>query len=95
MKNVAVPAGARDYSSGDSEDTWVTLWTTIANLSQGRYGIQLNSSADPVWLTLAKLNWADGGGMRVLPLEGSGLRGDVSERLNRALQTKTAPTGAV
>ena len=95
MKNVAVPAGARDYSSGDSEDTWMTLWTTIANLSQGRYGIQLNSSADPVWLTLTKLNWAGGGGMRVLPLEGSGLRGDVSERLNRALQTKTAPTGAV
>ena len=95
MKNVAVPAGARDYSSGDSEDTWVTLWTTIANLSQGRYGVQLNSSADPVWLTLANLNWAGGGGMRVLPLEGSGLRGDVSERLNRALQTKTAPTGAV
>ena len=95
MKNVAVPAGARDYSSGDSEDTWMTLWTTIANLSQGHYGIQLNSDPDPVWVTLKHLRW-NGSGMRVLPLRGIGRTGDVSKLLNGApLQTKTAPTGAV
>ena len=80
MKNVAVPAGARDYSSGDSEDTWMTLWTTIANLSQGHYGIQLNSDPDPVWVTLKHLHW-NGSGMRVLPLRGIGRTGDVSELL--------------
>ena len=95
MKNVAVPAGARDYSSGDSEDTWVTLWTTIANLSQGHYGIQLNSDPDPVWVTLSQLQW-NGNGIQVLPLRGLGRTGDVSALLNAApVQTKTAPTGAV
>lgn len=95
MKNVAVPAGAQDYSSGDSEDTWVTLWTTIANLSQGHYGIQLNSDPDPVWVSLSRLQWT-GPGMRVLPLRGIGRSGDISNLLNAApLQTKTAPNGAV
>ena len=95
MKNVAVPAGARDYSSGDSDDTWLTLWTTIANLSEGHYGIQLNSDPDPVWVSLNRLNW-NAAGMRVLPLRGLGRSGDVSEWLNAApLETKTAPSGAV
>lgn len=95
VKNIAVPVGALDYSSGDSEDTWVTLWSTIANLSQGRYGIQLNSDPDPVWVTLRQLQWK-GAGMRVLPLRGLGRNGDISALLNRApLQTKTAPNGAV
>ncbi|MFM7313241.1 MAG: linear amide C-N hydrolase [Cyanobium sp.] len=95
MKNVAVPAGALDYSSGDSEDTWVTLWTTIANLSQGTYGIQLSSDPDPLWISLGQLRW-NGPGMRVLPLRDLGRSGDISALLNQApVQTKTAPDGAV
>ncbi len=83
MKTVSVPAGAQDYSSGDSEDTWVTLWTSVANLSAGTYTLQLSNSPAAVWVELARLNWS-GTAMGVLTLQGKEHSGDVSALLNSA-----------
>ena len=84
MKTISVPAGAQDYSGSSSEDTWVTLWTAIANLKAGRYALQLSRNPFPVWVELAKLNWKPGAGMRVLAVQSPALTGDVSDQLNRA-----------
>lgn len=88
MKNISVPAGAEDYSASTSalttDDTWVTLWTVIANLSTGSYAFQLANNPYPVWVEFAKLKWTPGGGMRVLAMQSPTLTGDVTDQLNRA-----------
>jgi choloylglycine hydrolase len=84
MNNVAVPAGANDYSAGVSEDTWLTLWTTIANLSDGLYAFQLAANPFPVWVNLRQMDWQSGAGMRVLDVQSPRLTGDVSAQLSRA-----------
>jgi choloylglycine hydrolase len=83
MKNIAVPAGAEDYSGSQSEDAWVTLWTVIANLDRGSYAVQLARNPYPVWVELSKLRFDRGGAMHVLPLQSPRLTGDVSGALNR------------
>jgi penicillin V acylase-like amidase (Ntn superfamily) len=84
MKNVAVPAGARDYSQGDDEDTWVTRWTTIANLDTGTYIFHLAANPYPVWVHLGQLRFHWAGGMRVLDVRPPALTGNVSAWLNNA-----------
>ena len=84
MKNVAVPAGAEDYSGSKAEDSWDTLWTVIANLDQGSYAFQLARNPYPVWVELSKLNFSSGGPMRVLDVQSPTLTGDVSAELNRS-----------
>jgi len=83
MKTVAVPAGAEDYSGGQAEDSWVTLWTVIANLDEGSYAFQLARNPYPIWVELKRLNFGSGGAMRRLDVQSPELTGDVSERLNR------------
>ena len=84
MKTVAVPAGAEDYSGGRAEDSWVTLWTVIANLDQGSYAFQLARNPYPIWVELKRLNVGAGGAMRRLDVQSPELTGDVSELLNRS-----------
>ncbi len=84
MKNVAVPAGAQDYSGGQAEDSWVTLWTVIANLDQGSYAFQLARNPYPIWVELSRLNFRAGGAMRRLNVQSPALTGDVSELLDRS-----------
>ena len=84
MKNMAVPAGAQDYSGGSAVASWDTLWTVIANMSSGSYAFQLAHNPYPVWVELRKLRWTPGGGMRRLNVQSPDLTGDVSEQLNRA-----------
>ena len=84
MKNIAVPAGAQDYSGGEAVDTWDTLWTVIVNMSAGSYAFQLAHNPYPVWVELDQLRWSPGGDMRRLDVQSPDLTGDVSEQLNRA-----------
>ena len=84
MKNIAVPAGAQDYSGGTSVDSWDTLWTVIVNMSAGSYAFQLAHNPYPVWVELDQLTWKPGGGMRRLDVQSPDLTGDVSQLLNRA-----------
>ena len=93
MKNVAVPAGAEDYSGGQAEDSWVTLWTVIANLDEGSYAFQLARNPYPIWVELKRLNFGGGGAMRRLYVQSPELTGDVSERLNRSLLNRRAVAG--
>lgn len=84
MKNISVPAGAKDYSGGTAVASWDTLWTVIANMSSGSYAFQLAHNPYPVWVELDKLSWNAGGGMRVLNVQSPELTGDVTALLNRA-----------
>ena len=84
MKNVAVPAGAEDYSGGQAEDSWQTLWTVIANLDQGSYAFQLARNPYPIWVELSRLRFSGGGAMRRLDVQSPALTGDVSDLLNRS-----------
>ena len=84
MKNVAVPAGAEDYSGGQAEDSWQTLWTVIANLDQGSYAFQLARNPYPIWVELSRLRFSGGGPMRRLDVQSPALTGDVSDLLNRS-----------
>lgn len=83
MKNVSVVRGSHDYSGNESEDTWTTLWTSVANLDERTYAIQLARNPYPIWVEMNKLRLDGGGPMRVLDIQPATLRGDVTELLNR------------
>ena len=84
MKTISVPAGAQDWTGGTHEDSWTTLWTTLADLSDGTYYFQSARSPFPVWVNFAHLNVAAGGPVRLLDLTPKDVSGDVSGRLNDA-----------
>jgi len=84
MKNVAVVRGSQDYSGGDSEDVWTTLWTTVANLDTRTFYVQLARNPYAVWVDLNKVNFGRGGAMRLLDIQPDRLNGDVTELLNRS-----------
>jgi penicillin V acylase-like amidase (Ntn superfamily) len=83
MKNISVPVGADDTTGSSHEDAWPTLWTTLADVTDGTYYYQSARSPYPVWVEFKRLNIDAGQPVRLLDLESGNLSGDVSALLNK------------
>jgi choloylglycine hydrolase len=81
IRNVAVPFGAHDTSGGDSSDTWPTLWSSLADLSNKVYFFQSTKSANLFWVDLSKLNSAEGASVVDVDAYDPNLSGDISDKL--------------
>jgi len=81
-RNVAVPPGAVDTSGQeDVSDTWDTLWTSVADITNGVYYFQSMRAPDLYWVDLSKLDLGEGAPVRGFDAYAAGLDGDVTGRL--------------
>jgi penicillin V acylase-like amidase (Ntn superfamily) len=81
-KTVSVPPGAENTSADvHSEDTWPTLWTTLADAKTLRYFFQASDSPNMVWLDLNKLNFKKGAPVLSVSGEDTSLSGELSKKL--------------
>jgi choloylglycine hydrolase len=78
-KTVSVPLGAHNTSSAiETEDTWPTLWTTLADSKNKVYYFNASDSPNMVWVDLKKVNFSKGAQIKSLSGEDPTLSGDVS-----------------
>jgi choloylglycine hydrolase len=78
-KTVSVPLGAHNTSSAiESEDTWPTLWTTLADSKNKVYYFNASDSPNMVWVNLKKVNFSKGVPIKSLSGEDPTLSGDVT-----------------
>ena len=81
-KTVSVPHGAQNTSVGvNSEDTWPTLWTTLADSSNKLYFFQAADSPNMFWIDLGKINFAKGAPVKQVSGEDISLVGEISGKL--------------
>ena len=81
-KSVSVPQGAQDTAAGiKSEDTWPTLWTTLADSNNRFYYFQGSDSPNMVWIDLGKLNFTKASPIMSVSGEDTSLTGDVSKNM--------------
>lgn len=81
-KTVSVPRGARNTSGGvDSEDTWPTLWTSLADAPNKLYFFQASGSPNMIWIDLGKLDFSRGAPIRYVSGEDISLTGEVTKKL--------------
>ena len=81
-KTISVPAGSQNTSADiESEDTWPTLWTSLADSNNKTYYFQASDSPNMFWIDLANLNFAKGQPVRFLSTEDISLNGEVSKKL--------------
>jgi len=83
IKTISVPRGAHNTSSSgaESEDTWPTLWTTLADSVNRLYFFQSSGSPNMFWIDLSKIKFAKGGSVKFVPGEDINLNGEVSKKL--------------
>ncbi|BBL74136.1 linear amide C-N hydrolase [Methylomagnum ishizawai] len=82
VKTVSVPLGAENTSAGvHSEDTWPTLWTTLADAGDRLYFFQASGSPNMFWIDLGKINFAKGMPIKQVSGEEISLVGEVSSKL--------------
>ena len=80
-KTVSVPFGAHNTSTAiESEDTWPTLWTTLADSKNRIYYFNASDSPNMVWVDLKKVNFSRGAPIKSLSGEDSTLSGDVTSK---------------
>lgn len=88
VKTVSVPPGAQNTSAGvNSEDTWPTLWTTLADANNKLYFFQAAGSPNMFWIDLGKINFAKGAPVKRVSGEDISLVGEVSSKL-KAFKSK-------
>jgi penicillin V acylase-like amidase (Ntn superfamily) len=81
-RNTAVPPGAKDTSGQENvADTWSTLWTTIADVTNKTYYFQSTRSPSMYWVDLTKIDFKEGAPVLSVDAYGAGLDGDISARL--------------
>jgi penicillin V acylase-like amidase (Ntn superfamily) len=81
-KTVSVPPGAENTSSDvHSEDTWPTLWTTLADSKTLRYFFQASDSPNMIWLDLNKLNFKKGAPVLSVSGEDPSMSGEISKKI--------------
>lgn len=79
VKTVSVPHGAHNTSSvTDSEDTWPTLWSTLADSKNKVYYFSASDSPNMIWVDLKNVNFANSAPIKSLSGEDSTLNGEVS-----------------
>jgi choloylglycine hydrolase len=81
-KSVSVPQGAQNTSAGiNFEDTWPTLWTTLADSKNRFYFFQASGSPNMFWIDLGKIKFTKGAPVMAVSGEDSSLTGEVSKKL--------------
>jgi choloylglycine hydrolase len=81
-KTVSVPRGAKNTSTGiNSEDTWPTLWTTLADANNRLYFFQASGSPNMFWIDLVKIHFDKGAPVKYVSGEDISLVGEVSKKL--------------
>jgi len=84
-RNVAVPPGAVDTSGQENvNDTWSTLWTTIADTTNGAYYFQSTRSPNLYWVDFSKLNFQAGQPILSVDAYDPSLTGEISDRLAKS-----------
>lgn len=88
-KSVSVPQGAQNTSAGvNSEDTWPTLWTTLADSKNGLYFFQASGSPNMFWVDLGKINFNKGSPVVSVSGEDDSLSGEISKKLKTAVKNR-------
>lgn len=80
-RNVAVPYGAQDTSGSETTDTWPTLWTTLADLTNKVYYFQSSLSPNLFWVDFSKLDLKEGQSPKTIDAYNPELAGEVSAKL--------------
>ncbi len=80
-RNVAVPFGAQDSSATGAEDTWSTLWFTLADATHLTYYFQSTQSPNLYWVDLANVDLSEGAPLLAVDAYDATLNGEVSARL--------------
>lgn len=80
--NVAVPRGSKDTSGSESEDTWPTLWFTLADSTNKTYFFHSATSPNLYWVDLTRIDFGPNTGERVLDAYDSSLAGDITLKLS-------------
>lgn len=80
-RNVAVPFGAEDSSATGAEDTWSTLWFTLADTTHLTYYFQSTRSPNLYWVELDNLDLSEGAPVLKVDAYDFSLNGEISGRL--------------
>jgi len=80
-RNIAVPYGAHDTSGSETTDTWPTLWSTLADLTNRVYYFQSSLSPNLFWVDFGKLDLSEGTPARTIEAYDPTLAGEVSGKL--------------
>jgi choloylglycine hydrolase len=81
-RTIAVPHGAVDTSGSEAEDSWTTLWFSIADLTHKVFYFQSTSSPNSYWVEFRKLKLAPGSPIRAVDAYAPALSGEISALLN-------------
>jgi choloylglycine hydrolase len=82
-RNIAVPYGAHDTSGSETTDTWPTLWSTLADLTNKVYYFQSSQSPNLFWVDFSKLDLKEGSPARTIDAYNPTLAGEVSLALTK------------
>lgn len=85
-RNVAVPFGAQDSSDTSTEDTWSTLWFTLADTSHLNYYFQSTQSPNLYWVDFDLVDFSKGAPVLKVDAYDQTLSGEISGRLVRGSQ---------
>lgn len=80
-RNVAVPFGAQDSSASGAEDTWSTLWFTLADTTNLTYYFQSTQSPNLYWVDFDNVDFSEGAPVLTVDAYDYTLSGEISERL--------------
>jgi choloylglycine hydrolase len=81
-KTISVPRGAQNTSVGvNSEDTWPTLWVTLADVNNRLYFFQASGSPNMFWIDLGKINFSKSFPIKQISGEDISLVGEISSKL--------------
>jgi len=82
-RNIAVPYGAQDTSGSETTDTWPTLWSTLADLTNRVYFFQSSQSPNLFWVDFSKLNLKEGAPAQTIDAYDPTLAGEISAKLSK------------
>ncbi len=80
-RNVAVPFGAQDSSASGAEDTWSTLWFTLADTTNLTYYFQSTQSPNLYWVDFDNIDFSEGAPVLKVDAYDYTLSGEISQRL--------------
>lgn len=82
-KSINVPYGAHDTSGSETTDTWPTLWSTLADLTNRVYYFSASQSPNIFWVDFSKLDLAEGTPTRTIDAYDVTLSGEVSAKFTK------------
>jgi penicillin V acylase-like amidase (Ntn superfamily) len=82
IKRVSILRGAYDNALGiETEGTWPTAWTTLADSVNRLYCFQSADSSNLLWLDFSRLDFSRGAPVKPVPGNDSSMNGELSARI--------------